>query len=76
MAGNDQYLIPGLFPFSRLCGNPVFIEAHNYLLCINGLHKNLETSNRYIHIMSKCHDLCPQGEGQLGKEAETNSDIR
>ena len=22
MAGNDQYLIPGLFPFSRLCGNP------------------------------------------------------
>ena len=24
MAGNDQYLIPGLFPFSRLCGNPVY----------------------------------------------------
>ena len=22
MAVNDQYLIPGLFPFSRLCGNP------------------------------------------------------
>ena len=22
MAGNDQYLIPGLFPFFRLCGNP------------------------------------------------------
>ena len=22
MAVNDQYLIPGLFPLSRLCGNP------------------------------------------------------
>ena len=26
MALNDQYLIPGLFPFSRLCGNPVDIR--------------------------------------------------
>ena len=28
MAGNDQYLIPGLFPFSRLCGNPESLNSN------------------------------------------------
>ena len=31
MAVNDQYLIPGLFPFSRLCGNPGYNISRIFL---------------------------------------------
>ena len=32
MALNDQYLIPGLFPFSRLCGNPGAVKHGRIML--------------------------------------------
>ena len=52
MALNDQYLIPRLFPFSRLCGNPVISYAEK--LPLND-HVDLSSRARGVNFGLNLH---------------------
>ena len=65
MAVNDQYLIPGLFPFSRSCGNPAFLFVNRSMLM--GAQKNslnetvlLSTQNKMFKLANDHEKSYPQ----------------